>query len=309
MPRFLGNARIVGLMSTNRITPFNPIGTVFLLSAVVLLPLACSYAQAGDPTPKQWVNEVIARELKAANEDSSHWMYRQHHEEPGKNEVRECVETSAGLLCRKLQQDGHDLSPEQQARELKRIQEQLNNRGERRRQEKARKEDAEKALAMLKILPTAFVYSLAGTEGDVMHLRFEPNPNFDPPSREAHVLHCMSGILSINTRAKRLVELQGHLTRTVEFGGGFLGYLEKGGTFEVKRTDVGGDHWETTLLNVNIHGKALFFKSINAQQHEVTGYYHRVPDNLTLARGIELLRSPLARPVGSTEDQALARSR
>jgi hypothetical protein len=294
--------------------PTNPraaclcIQVAILVCALAFVRPAGLRAQTGERSPGDWVKEVIDHELMSTNQDSSHWMYRQHRVEPGKDELKECVETSSGVICRMLQQNGHDLSPDEQAREMKRMQAQLTNRGERRRQEKARREDGEKALAMLRILPSSFNYTFAGGEGNILRLRFDPNPNFNPQSREARVLHEMSGIMCIDKREKRLVELKGHLIRKVDFGGGLLGYLEKGGTFEVKRTDVGNDHWQTTLLDVNIHGKALFFKSINAEQHEVTGYYHQVPDNLTLARGVQLLRSPTVELTTPPENQALARS-
>jgi len=71
-----------------------------------------------------------------------------------------------------------------------------------------------------------------------------------------------------------------------------LGRLNKGGTFEVKREDVGEGHWVTTLLNVHIYGKALFFKTINAEQREVTDNFKRVPDRLTLAQGATMLETP-----------------
>jgi len=67
--------------------------------------------------------------------------------------------------------------------------------------------------------------------------------------------------------------------------------LAKGGTFEVRREDVGGGHWVNTLLDVHIHGKALFFKTINAEQHEVDEKFKRVPDHLTLEAGASLLEA------------------
>lgn len=266
-------------------------------------------AQTPQSTPAQLVNQVVKMELKAAEQDSSHWMYRQHHMDPQENEVKECVETREGVICRKLEEDGKKLSPQQSSQEFKRIEEQLTDREKRRREEKSRKEDAEKALAMLKMLPSAFIYTYAGGDSCTTRLKFTPNPNFRPPSREARVFHEMSGTLIVDKLAKRLVALQGHLIRNVEFGAGLLGHLEKGGTFEVRRTNVGDEHWETTLLNVDIHGKALFFKTINAQQHEVTGYFRRVSDDLTLARGVDLLTSPVPTGVPAKEGQALARSR
>jgi hypothetical protein len=54
---------------------------------------------------------------------------------------------------------------------------------------------------------------------------------------------------------------------------------------------VGGGHWVNTLLDVHIHGKALFFKTINAEQHEVDEKFKRVPDHLTLEAGASLLEA------------------
>jgi hypothetical protein len=48
-------------------------------------------------------------------------------------------------------------------------------------------------------------------------------------------------------------------------------------------------HWEITLLNVNMHGKALFFKTISVQQNEIRTDFQPMPDNVTLAQGAEEL--------------------
>ena len=45
-----------------------------------------------------------------------------------------------------------------------------------------------------------------------------------------------------------------------------------------------------TLLDVEMQGKALFFKTINVLDKEILSYYQRVPDNLTLEQAAELLR-------------------
>ena len=54
-----------------------------------------------------------------------------------------------------------------------------------------------------------------------------------------------------------------------------------------RATDV---HWELTLVDVHITGKALFFKTISEQQHEERGALHRVPGNLELAQAVEMLK-------------------
>jgi hypothetical protein len=100
----------------------------------------------------------------------------------------------------------------------------------------------------------------------------------------------MAGRIWVNTRENRLLEIEGHLTRGVKFGGGLLGHLDKGGEFHVKQSEVAPGLWEITLLHVNMHGKALFFKTIAVQENEIRTNFRRVPDNLTLSEAAAQLQ-------------------
>ena len=266
----------------------------FALMACTIVP--ASYA--GDPpavsstNPAQLVRVVVGNELRSSEKDHSHWMYRDHDIEPGKNAVKQCVETSGGQLCRVLQRDGHVLTPQEQEQEKKHIHDVVSNPGEQKKKQKAQQEDDRKAAELVNMLPNGFLYEYDGEQGEYTRLKFRPNPDFSPPSREATVFHCMAGTMLIDRRQKRLADLRGTLIRNVDFGWGMLGRLNKGGTFEVRRQDVGENHWVTTLLDVHIYGKALFFKTINAEQHEVDDNFKRVPDRLTLAQGASMLDTP-----------------
>jgi hypothetical protein len=271
-------------------------GTKFRAPGLLIIPLwvwtsLATYASF-HPDPEALVREVVQHEVQMDNADHSHWRYKQHHIEPGKNSVHECVDTKQGTICRRVAEDGHQLTPAEKKVEERRIRNLLQNPAEQRKEQKARSEDGDKALQMLKMLPDAFRYQYDGEDAGQVRLKFEPNPDFNAPNREARVFHCMSGFIWIDPQQKRLTQLKGRLTREVKFGGGFFGHLDPGGTFQVKREDVGSGHWDTTLLDVNIHGKILFFKSINAQQHEITENFQRVPDDLTLAQGASLLEKP-----------------
>jgi len=238
------------------------------------------------------VRQVVANETQLVDSDHSHWMYRQHHVEDGKDTLKECVDTDQGALCRLIAEGGHPLSQSEQAKEKERLAELVKNPERQRKLQEARKKDGDQALKMLKMLPNAFHYEYAGTEGDLVKLKFVPNPQFTPPDRESRVFHAMVGFMWVNRDAKRLVELSGKLTRDVDFGFGLLGHLYRGGTFQVKRADVGDGHWETTLLDVKIRGKALFFKTINADQRETTDNFAKAPGKLTMAEGMKMLEVP-----------------
>jgi hypothetical protein len=238
------------------------------------------------------VRRVVANETQLVDSDHSHWIYRQHHVEDGKDTLKECVDTDQGALCRLIAEGGHPLSQSEQAKERERLAELVKNPERQRKLQEARKKDGDQALKMLKMLPNAFHYEYAGTEGDLVKLKFVPNPQFTPPDRESRVFHAMVGFMWVDRDAKRLVELSGKLTRDVDFGFGLLGHLYRGGTFQVKRADVGDGHWETTLLDVKIRGKALFFKTINADQRETTDNFAKAPGKLTMAEGMKMLEVP-----------------
>jgi len=121
-----------------------------------------------------------------------------------------------------------------------------------------------------------------------VEILFQPNRNFRPPSHEAAVLHGMEGRIWIDEKENRLAEIEGHLIRPVKFYGGLLSHLDKGGTFHVKQSNVARGHWEIPLLQVNMHGKALFFKTISVQQNESRGDFQPMPENITLAQLEEL---------------------
>ena len=265
----------------------------FVWFACTIIPRSYAADPAtGSGNPQQLVRAVVGNELRSSERDHSHWMYRDQDVEPGTNLVKECVDTSGGQLCRVLERGGHVLTSQEQEQERQHIHDAVSNPAEQKKKQKAQQEDDRKAAELVNMLPAGFLYEYEGEQGNYTRLKFRPNPDFSPPTREASVFHCMAGTMLINRRQMRLADMRGILIHNVDFGWGLLGRLNKGGTFEVKREDVGEGHWVTTLLDVHIHGKALFFKTINAEQHEVTDNFKRVPDRLTLAQGASMLETP-----------------
>ena len=111
----------------------------------------------------------------------------------------------------------------------------------------------------------------------------------------------MQGNLLVDEKQKRLAEINGELTTEVKFGGGVLGHLDKGGTFLVKQQDVGSGHWEMTLMDVRMNGKALFFKSIDVAEKDIYSNFQPVTDGITFEKAAELLAA-------NSPDSSLARN-
>jgi hypothetical protein len=262
-----------------------------IVTIILLGSNALPQSDFGNPglSANELARKVIINELKFQDEDHSHWMYRLEKEDAGKKQVQEIVETKDGSLSRLLSTDGRPLDAKQQQKENRRIQRLVSNPGEQRKLQQASSKKAEQGERLFKILPDVFVFGYAGCEGDLIKLSFRPNPNFQPPSIEARVLHGMQGEMTVDIKQERLAAINGHLMEDVKFGGGLLGHLNKGGKFEVRQAEVAPGHWEMTVLVVDMKGKALLFKTIGVHETENHSDFHRVPDDLTLAEAAGIL--------------------
>ena len=262
-----------------------------MLAGFILL-LACCLGGAqttGQPSPVELVKDVIYNEVHPANSNDAHWKYRLEKMLDGKQETREVVETKSGSLDKLLSIAGIPLNAAQQRGEAERILKLSRDPGQQRKAEQARRKDADQCNSFLQMIPNAFVFENAGQNGDLMKITFRPNPNFQAPSREGKVLQQMAGEMWVDASQKRLVSIDGQLVNEVKFAGGLLGHLEKGGQFAVKRAELANGDWEVTEINVNMHGKALLFKSISVQQKEIHTNFERVPEDLTLGDAANLL--------------------
>jgi hypothetical protein len=250
------------------------------------------------PTPKEphqesahdLVRDVVWNEVQAQLHDETHWRF---HETQGRDAARklyDVIQTQYGELHRLLAIGGNALKGRALQVENNRIQQLSENPAQMEAAQKRRDADAMQERTMLRMLPDAFLYHEEGQQGDIMKLSFAPNPDFNPSSREAEVFHHMEGTVLVDVEVKRLVQIDGRLMTRVNFWGGILGHLDQGGTFQVEQRDVGDGHWDMVFLNVNMNGKALFFKTISVQQHETYSDYHRVPDDLSPAQAARELK-------------------
>lgn len=239
--------------------------------------------------PHALVSEVVKNEMNSQNTDQSLWSYSETRKQHGKTEVLQAVETKDGEIDHLISINGKPLSAKEQQRENRRIQSLLTHPEQVRKQRKNEANDANEERKLLQMLPNAFVYKYDGTRGNEVKLRFVPNPQFRASGHESEVFHHMQGEMYIDRRQKRLVEMDGKLTSPVKFAGGLFGHLDQGGTFTVKQQDVGGGHWEMTYLDVQMNGKALFFKTIAVHETEAYSSFRRVPDGTTASRAGEFL--------------------
>jgi hypothetical protein len=273
--------------------------SAWLLACVLAVPVAAKLNSAPTddarpPDPNQLAREVIHNELEAQINDKSLWHYREIQQKDGKSRTLDVCQTKDGEIDRLVAVNDEPLSSKQIQAEDQRIQKLVTQPGQLDSMEKKRKADGEQERALLRSFPEAFRFHCAGNEGGLVKLAFSPSPTFRPLSHAEQVFHHMEGTLTIDLREKRMAELNGRLTSEVKFWGGLLGHLDQGGTFLVKQQDVGSGHWEMTYMNVQMDGKALFFKTIAVREREEYSDFRPVPANISLSKAAELLKNDAA---------------
>jgi hypothetical protein len=253
----------------------NPAALATALLLLCTLPLA---AQTSQPEAVQAVRAAVASELQANRTDKTIWTYQDHDNVPEKDATYTTIETRHGTLRRMIALDGHPLSPDATQAETDRIDRYVHDPSEQARARKNGAHDDAQAAELLTMLPDAFLWTIASKSPDLLTLNFRPNPSFDPPNIEAHIMGTMAGQMLIAHDGNRIQTLKGQLTQTVNIGFGLV-RMYKGGTFDVERRQVGGGHWQITETHVHIGGHALLFKNIGQHEDEVKTNWKPSTDN------------------------------
>ena len=261
------------------------------------------YGQEALPqiSPNDLVRQMVAREVAAANQPSQKQMFRSRKQTPKGSQTRLYVETKDAMAGMMIAINDQPLTPQQQQSETDHLNWLAGNPEQLRKKQAREKEDADRTLRIVKALPDAFRYKYAGTEAgapdlgkpgdELVRLEFTPNPAYSPPSKVEQVLEGMKGYLLIDTSAHRIARIDGTLFRDVSFGWGLIGHLDKGGHFRVQQADVGDGDWEITAMNLQITGKILLFKGLSMISDEKLSDFHPVPDDLTFAKAVDILKT------------------
>jgi hypothetical protein len=236
------------------------------------------------------MQQVVNNELAPSVGPPAYWRYRKIVKNNGTTKVYEIDQTKGGTVRELLSINGHPLPPALRAQQETHLQAILSDPSIARNRQKANSHDSNQEDRLFSMLPTAFLLQYDGHVGNLVRIKFRPNPNFDPPTREAQVFHHMAGYILVDPHGLRLAAINGRLITEVKFFWGLLGYLNKGGTFSVFREPVGGGHWQLMRLKVNMHGVALFFKTIGVQENERYEDYKLNPAGLTLREAVQRLQ-------------------
>ena len=295
------------------LNPVRSLSPPVLLIAPALMPawvllLACAgmaaaslraqpAAQALTPADAQaLVQRALATEARAA-QDLSHvghpMRYQLHKTSPRLSTTKEIVETKDGDVARLLSINGQPLNAADEQTEQARLQALIDNPGLQQHRKQSEDSDTARAMKVLRVLPTAFLYEFAGPvpgpDGMVEKFTFKPNPQFDPPDMETGVLTAMAGEIWIDPVEERVVRLAGSLQQDKELALGLVA-LDKGGWIEINQADVGGHQWRIVHLKLKMNTRVVF-KSKSSDSVQEYSQFAPLPADLSYKRAIEMLRT------------------
>jgi hypothetical protein len=243
------------------------------------------------------VQRALATESRNAQEYThpSHPMrYRLRKSSPRLTTTKEIVETADGDVACLVQFNDQPLSPADEQTEQARLEALFDNPSLQQRRKQSEDSDTARAMKVLQVLPTAFLYQFAGSgtasKGTVEKFTFRPNPQFSPPDLETGVLTAMTGEIWIDPAQERVVRLAGSLQQDKDFGLGILGELDKGGWVQIDQADVGGHQWRIVHLQLKMNGRVLW-KTKNSDSVQDYSHFSQVPTGLSYKQAIQMLRA------------------
>lgn len=267
------------------------------VACVVVACLTVPQAFSQQPAPanvNQLVRDAVYNELHPPKTDLR-FTYRDTMVTPKKTVTKQAIQTPQGDLERVVAINGRPLTADERAKEDAKLNKLVNNPEILRKKHQSEEENSKREDLMVKTLPDAFLYAYAGTERgpdgrELLHLKFTPNPSFNPPNRETQVYVGMKGDMLIDPKARRLAKIDGVLFKDVNFGWGIFGRLEPGGKFYIEQADVGQGVWQTVKQVLKFKGTILMMKSLNIDSTDTMTDFKPVSSQITTAQAVNLLQ-------------------
>jgi len=292
-------------ISRNRANSVKSLARAIAASAGIVLSVVASFAaQPPSPSspgdPAELMRKCVENEIKAAQDETAHFLFRGIKTTPKGSTTRLYVETKEATAGLVIGYNGQSLTPDQRRDEEARVERFINDPEEMKKKREQERQSAERTLRIMRAMPDAVLFEYAGEEpapegagraGDpLVKLTFRPNPRYQPPSHVEEVLTGMQGYVLVDAVHHRIARIDGTLFKEVGFGWGILGHLDRGGRFIVQQKEVGDNLWEISSMTLNFTGRILLFKRLDLNSTEIFSGFKRVPADLTFAQALELLK-------------------
>jgi hypothetical protein len=228
------------------------------------------------------------------------WSYRVERHEDNHIILEQVIETVDIPVTHLLAVDGHAPTPAQLKEEEERHRSLLKNSDGQSAFKKEHDDDSKKLEEMLRIIPEAFVFQDQGKQRGLEKLAFHPNPEFKPKTYQQRVLHVLVGTAFIDLQDKQIARISATLAQRVEFGLGFLGRVDRGGTVNIVRTRLPEGVWQVSMEKIDLSGRIAIFKSLNRRKDERRSAFKLVAPGTTVVQALDQLDKN--GPAGSSEN-------
>ncbi len=143
-------------------------------------------------------------------------------------------------------------------------------------EEVRRKRDAERS-ELVDAIGHAFRFTWMGEEvvggRTLAHIALDPNPTYEPHSRETEALRHVRGDAWIDVGAAQLVRGKAEIFSSISVGGGIIGRIYAGGWVEIEQQEVAPGIWLPKRMEYSIRERKLLFTSTEHELDETTGYH------------------------------------
>ena len=153
---------VVNSISRNSLARFIAGGWILLLTATSFAGQPATVSSYQDPA--ELVCKTVQNEIKAASDDSAHFLFRGTKTTPQGSTTRLYVETreaTAGLV---IAYNGKPLTPEQRRAEEARVERFIKHPEELKKKREQERAEADRTLRIVRALPDAFLFEYAGEE-------------------------------------------------------------------------------------------------------------------------------------------------
>ena len=239
-------------------------------------------------SPDELIRQVVRTETDAMRNQQPRWMYFLSDDKENVSITRMVLETRQGTVSKTVCRNRQALSsPEKQA-ERQHLEQLAANPGEQQKHFRREAKDEARIEELIRMLAGGFRFETIGPAGNLIRLRFYPNPAFHPANIDQRIFHAMTGTVLVDPRRKRLVRIVGYFLRDVDFGAGLLGKVKQGGTVDIVRQDVGNGDWNAVELHVGVKARVLF-KSLDVHRNLRFWGFRPVRSGMSIKEAVALL--------------------
>lgn len=262
------------------------ISTIFILFCL----LASSSAVGPDAQlpPDELVQRVVRIETEAMRTQRPRWMYFLNDDKNGTSTMRAVLETQQGTISKLVCRNRQPLSQPETLADHQHLEQLASNPAEQRKHMQREKKDQARISELIRMLGSAFRFEYLGMAGNLVRLRFYPNPEFRAANIEQRIFYAITGTVLIDPIHSRLARITGYFSRDVDFGAGLLGKVKQGGTVDIARQDVGRGDWNPVELHVGVKARVLF-KSLDVRRNLRFWGFRPVHEGLSVRDAVKLL--------------------